>query len=311
MAPELPSVCVFASSLFTTVTIEAGADEFADIHFHLGGQGYWVARMVRELGERPILCAPVGGEAGDVMRGLVASTGLDFSAVRVAGASPAYVHDRRHGDRVVVATSRPSSLSRHELDDLFGKTLRHSLGAAVCILTGRPAGDRLEVDFYRRLGADLAAAGVRTVADFHGEEMEAYLAGGSLDILKVSDEDLASDGVDVDDEEAIWREIERLGKAGAKAVVVSQGSRGSLAAFEGARLRAVAPEFEVVDHMGAGDSMTAALAVGVIRELSVIELLKLACAAGAANVTRHGLGSSQADLVQRLTALVSVQELDA
>lgn len=303
-------MCVFAPSLFTTVTIEAGADEFADIHFHLGGQGFWVARMVRELGQRPILCAPAGGEAGDVMRGLVASTGLDFSAVRVA-ASPAYVHDRRQGERVVVATGRPSSLSRHELDDLFGKTLRHALGAKVCVITGRPSGDELAPDFYRRLGVDLSAAGVRTVADFHGEEMEAYLSGGRLDVLKVSDEDLAADGVDVEDGRALWKEIDRLHEMGAEAVVVSQGSRGSLAAFDGTRLRAVAPEFEVVDHMGAGDSMTAALAVGIIRGLSVAELLQLACAAGAANVTRHGLGSSQADLVERLAALVTVEEIEA
>lgn len=311
MPPELPSVCVFAPSLFTTVTVEAGTDEFDEIHFHLGGQGFWIARMVRELGERPILCAPAGGEAGDVMRGLVASTGLDFSAVRVAGASPAYVHDRRNGERVVVSTSRPSSLSRHELDDLFGKTLRHSLGAAVSVITGRPAGDRLEPAFYRRLGADLAAAGVRTVADFHGEEMEAYLDGGPLDILKVSDEDLAADGVDIDEDKRIWDEIDRLGAAGAKAVVVSLGSRGSLASFEGKRLRATAPEFEVVDHMGAGDSMTAALAVSVVRDMATVEALQLACAAGAANVTRHGLGSSQADLVDRLTKLVSVEEIEA
>src|SRR5690606_8567049 len=52
---DTPSVCVFAPSILVTATIEPGDEDFGDIHFHLGGQGYWVARLVRDLGERPIL----------------------------------------------------------------------------------------------------------------------------------------------------------------------------------------------------------------------------------------------------------------
>ncbi len=309
MAPEQPSVCVFAPALFATVTVETGDDGFDGIHFHMGGQGFWVARMIRALGERPVLCAPVGGESGDVLKGLVATTGLDFAAVPVAGESPAYVHDRRNGERQVVAISRSPELTRHEMDDLFGKTLRHALSAGICVLTGRPEGDSLTSGFYRRLGADLAAAGVHTVGDLHGEELSSFLQGGPLDILKVSDEDLGEDGAEISDEGAVWNAIDGLVTTGARAVVVSQADRGALASFEGVRFRATTPEFEVVDHTGAGDSMTAALAVAVVRGFEPVDALRLACAAGAANVTRHGRGSSQADLVEGLTSLVTVEEV--
>lgn len=310
MRPELPTVCVFAPTLFATVTVEASGDDYDDIHFHLGGQGFWVARMVRELGERPVLVSPAGGESGDVMRGLVASTGLDWSVVRALGPSPAYVHDRRAGDREVVASSRPAPLTRHELDDLFGKVLRHAIGANVCVVTGRPPGHRFDLVFYRRLGADLAAAGVRTIGDFHGEELEAYLSGGAIDILKVSDEDLHADGVDTEDEELLWKEVDRLTEAGARSVVVSRGSRGAIAQHDGHRYLATSPEFEVVDHTGAGDSMTAALAVSAVRERTFVDSLRLACAAGAANVSRHGLGSSPADLVRALERVITIEDLE-
>lgn len=309
MAPEQASACVFAPALFATVTIEPGEEGFDAIHFHMGGQGFWVARMIRSLGERPVLCAPAGGESGHVLNGLVAPTGLDFAAVRAARESPAYVHDRRNGERQVVATSRSPDLTRHEMDDLFGKTLRHSIAAGTCVITGRPEGARLTPGFYRRLGADLAAAGVRTVGDFHGEELASFLVGGPLDVLKVSDEDLVEDGTPVSDEEAVWNAVDELTAAGARAVVVSQANRGALASFDGVRYRATTPEFEVVDHSGAGDSMTAALAVAVVRGLDPVDALRLACAAGAANVTRHGRGSSQADLVQGLTDLVNVEKI--
>lgn len=308
MPSETPTVCVFAPSVLVTVTVESAGEDFDDIHFHMGGQGYWVARLIRELGERPILVAPVGGEAGQVMRGLLRSTGLDFAPVTIQGPSPGYVHDRRRGERVQIAETRSPDLDRHEIDDLFAKTLQHSLGAGLCVLTGKRAGDTLPVDFYRRLAWDLAAAGIKSVGDLHGEELLAHLEGGSLDVLKVSDEDLAADGLIEDgkiDEEAVWSAVSSLRERGAEAVVVSR-QNGALASFKEVRMRAVAPRFEVVDTSGAGDSMTAALAVAMVRGLDPEESLRLACAAGSANVIRHGLASSPAELIARLAPLIEV-----
>jgi 1-phosphofructokinase len=55
--------------------------------------------------------------------------------------------------------------------------------------------------------------------------------------------------------------------------------------------------------------MTAGLAAGLRRDLPIEDTLRLACAAGAANVTRHGLGSADADLIPGLVARVEVSEL--
>lgn len=308
MPSDTPTVCVFAPSILVTVTIEPGDEDFGDIHFHLGGQGYWVARLVRELGERPILVAPVGGEAGQVVRGLLRSTGLDFAPVGIEGSSPGYVHDRREGDRIQVAEARSPDLNRHEVDDLFARTLQHAIGAGLCVLTGKRPGDTLPTDFYLRLAADLAAADVRTVGDFHGPELSAHLEGGPLDILKISDEELAADGMVADaeaGEEEVFGAIDELRGQGAEAVVVSR-ALGALASFKDVAMRAVSPRFHVVDTSGAGDSMTAALAVGMVRSLSPEDSLRLACAAGSANVIRHGLASSPADLISRLAPLIEI-----
>lgn len=311
MASDTPTVCVFSPSLLVTVTVESGSSDFDEIHFHMGGQGYWIARMVRELEERPILCAPVGGETGRVIRGLVRSTGFDFSPVELSNASAAYVHDRREGRRDEIAASRSPDLDRHEIDDLFARTLQHSLAAGVCVLTGRRAGDELPVDLYRRLASDLRAAGVRTVGDLHGDELSAFLAGGTLDILKVSDEDLTSDGrLGGETTDDVWAAIDELSREGAAATVVSRGRHGALARFGDARYRVTPPALEVVDPAGAGDSMTAALAVALVRGEEPEESLRLAAAAGAANVTRHGLGSAPVALISRLSSLIDVDRVE-
>ena len=55
--------------------------------------------------------------------------------------------------------------------------------------------------------------------------------------------------------------------------------------------------------------MTAGLAAALRRGMGPIEMLTLACAAGAANVTRHGLGSADEDLISTLAERVEVEKL--
>ncbi|MGH8945103.1 MAG: PfkB family carbohydrate kinase, partial [Acidimicrobiia bacterium] len=92
-------------------------------------------------------------------------------------------------------------------------------------------------------------------------------------------------------------------------VVVSLAGGGALADFGGTRYRVRPPELDPADHRGAGDSMTAGLAAASIRGLPAEETLRLACAAGAANVTRHGLGSAAESLIPGLAERVKVEVL--
>jgi 1-phosphofructokinase len=57
--------------------------------------------------------------------------------------------------------------------------------------------------------------------------------------------------------------------------------------------------------------MTAGLAVGVQRGLSLEQSSALGAAAGALNVTRHGLASGHAATIEHIAARVVVQSYDA
>jgi 1-phosphofructokinase len=68
----------------------------------------------------------------------------------------------------------------------------------------------------------------------------------------------------------------------------------------------VAPRFEALDHRGAGDSKTAGLAVGCARRLAWEATLRLGAAAGALNVTRHGLGAGQSDSIATIAERIDM-----
>src|SRR4051794_40074360 len=65
------TVLVVAPTLLLTVSMERDTTGSEEVHVHAGGQGVWVARMLRALGCRPVICCPYGGESGAVARAIL------------------------------------------------------------------------------------------------------------------------------------------------------------------------------------------------------------------------------------------------
>jgi 1-phosphofructokinase len=300
---EEPSVCVFAPDPLLTVTIEVGPDGGDEIHLHPGGQGFWVSRMCSSLGLRTVLVGPFGGETGTVVRHLMAKSDPDMVAVDVAGSNGGYVHDRRDGERVARATMPPTALSRHDLDDLYGAALTAGLGCTVTVLAGPGPWDPpiLDADVYRRLAVDLTSAGRTVIADLSGGPRHCAVQGG-LSLLKLSHEELEDDGLvdDGGDVDAIVEAMHKLRKEGVRDVVVSRAEAGPIALLGDEVVEVSGPRLEAVDHRGAGDSMTGALAAGLAQGMDGPTALRLATAAGALNVTRRGLAAGDRERILEL-----------
>ena len=304
-----PRVSVFAPSPVLTITIEAGAGNGDDVHLHAGGQGFWVARMATLLGAEVTVCAPLGGETGRVLSELVADGVSHLRAVPTASPNGAYVHDRRGGEREPVAQVPGPRLLRHEVDELYGAMTAAALTSRVAVLTGTEPHEALPHETYRRLAGDLRRNGLPVIADLTGGALAAALEGG-LDVLKLSHDELAqiADGP-LDSTARFVEQIERLRARGAANVLVSRADQPALASIDGDLFELGGPRFEPLDFHGAGDSMVAALAVGIARGLDVPGALRLAAAAGALNVTRRGLGSGDRGDIELLAETVEIRPL--
>ncbi len=121
--------------------------------------------MAATLGADVELRAPLGGESGHVLRALIKSEGSALRASCSQRASGVYIHDRRSGTRVEVATSLARPLRRHELDELYGITLTTLLCADAGLLTVPQPPEAIDARFYRRLTHDLRDNGKLVIAD--------------------------------------------------------------------------------------------------------------------------------------------------
>lgn len=317
-----PRVCVLAPTPLLTVTIEpaatvpntaaaagtANAPSSPEVHVHAGGQGLWIARMVAALGGEAVVCGPFGGESGSVVAHLARSEHLTLRPSAGHG-NGTYIHDRRAGERQEVAVMAPQPLDRHEQDDLYGTILTEALDADVCVLTGADPATGIAASFFHRLAADLRTAGCLVVADLSGDQARAVADVGGA-VLKISHTELIEAGyATVDDLASIRVGAQAVLAGGARAVVVSRAGDAGLLALPGEQLLVTAPRVRAVDHRGAGDSMTAGIAVALARGTSMHDAVRLGSAAGALNATRRGLGTGRRDAIERLARHVTVRPI--
>jgi len=304
---------VFAPDPLLTVTVEAGG-EGDEIHLHAGGQGFWVAQMIANLGVEVSLCGPFGGESGRVVRSLIdQDAAIRVRAIETVGSNGVYVHDRREGERITVAETPPDPLGRHELDDLYGAALLGGLESSVAVLGGAGPWKTpvLPPDTYRRLTTDLQANGKSVIADLSGDPLACALEGG-LTVLKVSHEQLMQDGrVEQAGEEELVEAMCALREEGAETVLITRAEEPALALVAGKVVTIRPPVVSVVDHRGAGDSMTAGLAAGLARGLDMLDALRLGAAAAGLNVTRRGLATGDRREIERLANHIELEEMEA
>ncbi|MBD8061814.1 1-phosphofructokinase family hexose kinase [Oceanitalea stevensii] len=306
-----PRLCVLAPTPLLMVEVEPGEDEdyehSADLHLHPGGQGLWVARMAISLGAEVTVCGPFGGEVGAVLAHMLSEEKLTVRAVPYNAGNGAYVHDRRGGDRATLAHMVPPQLTRHELDDLYGTVLVEALESDVLVLTGAEPDRVLPAGFFSRLVRDVRSVDKPIVADLSGDAAKAAAAEGPT-VLKMSHEELQAAGLTTGDSvEELQAAGRRLVEQGVGAMLISRaGEPTLLVTMESTRLL-VGPVVTPLDHRGAGDSMTAGVAVALGRGASVGEAARLGAAAGALNVTRRGLGTGRREQIERFADRIGIE----
>ena len=305
----MTEVVIFAPSPVLTVTIEDHPDG-PEVHLHAGGQGVWQARMLLRMGVNVAMVSVLTGESGWMLRHLLGDEGIRVVAVDREGRGGAYIHDRRDGERVKVVETGGEPISRHDLDELYGAMLGEGLSADLVILSGPASEDALPADVYRRLAADLHTGGRRVIVDLAGDRLTAALAGGVL-VAKVSDEELLYDGrIPENTTPNVISAMLAMQEEGAESVIVTRADKPLLMLSDGVISEVRTPTMQVADTSGAGDSLTAGVSASLAAGETIEAAITLGAAAGALNVTRHGLGTGDPATIAKLRELVTVRTIE-
>jgi 1-phosphofructokinase len=301
---------VFSPGPRLTVTIETGSRDHDEPHLHVGGQGPWAARMAAILGADVAICVPLGGESGMVVGHLLNDMPVEVHRVDVRGDTAMYLHDRRGGERHELAATIEPALDRHEFDDLYNVMLGTALVRGTALLTGTLDPEVVSPEDYGRLAEDLRNNGVPVAVDLSGEPLRQAVRAG-VDVVKVSHTELAECGYAPGTSLAdVHAGIDRMLEDGATNLIVTRAADPAVACVEGRRYEVASPSLQTVDHRGAGDSMTGAVAAALAAGHSMLYAFQLGTAAGALNVTRHGLATGVRATIEALAERVEVSSVE-
>ena len=253
-----------------------------------GGVGRNIAENLARLGSPTLLVAAVGDDlAGESVLGRTAAAGVDCRHVLVSGhptGTYAAVLDDR-GD-LLIAVADMRATDELSVSDLAGvPLLLEDAGAVVLDANLRTEAARWVVDAAARAGVPVVvepvsvakATGLAPVLDGSSPVHTVTPNVDELAALLGAPADAGTGGGSrLDDVDALGAAASRLHNRGVEHVWVRRGTRGSLlsTATPGARRRVVlvgAPEVEVADVTGAGDSMTAGYVHALLQGADVVE----------------------------------------
>lgn len=274
-----------------------------------GGKGINVSRVVHRLGRPTIAFGFLAGNLGAIIARALDEEGVAHRFAWVAGDTrlDVVVVDEAAGTSTKLYDRGPE-IDAGSVDRLLADVGRWLPAARVLVAAGSlPPG--VSHDVYAHLLAEASRVGVPTILDADGETLRRGLAGRPALIKPNVEEAEGLLGRRLPDMAAVIAAARELQGRGARAVVISAGSRGSICATAERVLHAIPPQVERRSTVGSGDSLVAGLAIALAEGGDIADGLRLGTAAGAATAMTQGTQLGTRADVELLVPRVEVQEL--
>lgn len=290
--------------------LQPGAVNLArDGNLRPAGKGINVARVLRDLGQPVKVTGILGDDNRQPFQALFERHGMVDHFVTESGATRINVKLSETSGRVTDINLPGLKVSDHSWVSLQARVSALCDTADCFLLCGSlPRG--LAPDSYATLVRQLKARGKTVLVDTSGAALAAAIAAGP-DLIKPNLEELAQwAGEPLNDVAARDRAVAEVQAQGVRQVVVSDGSRGLDWYADNEVWRAVPPAVEVISTVGAGDSLLAGIAYGLVARLDKPAALRLATAAAALAVNQIGVGIPDDAQFQQIQQQITVDRRD-
>jgi 1-phosphofructokinase family hexose kinase len=280
----------------------------------LGGKGVNVARVARAFGAPGVLIGFLPAFSAAELATLAAAEGAELDGVPIGGTVRAASVLLERSGRVTVFNEPGPTVEDVDWTRLLREVERRAPAHQTVVCSGSlPPGS--PVDAYARVIAVARRAGLRSVVDATGEvllsalaehpdvvspnlpEAEALVSGATIEDVEPTGGLVGQRAADA---------VRGLTDRGAGHAIVSAGSHGAAFSSAGRTSFCPAPEVDVVNPIGAGDSLVGGLVHALENGLSWDDAVPFALAVASASCEQPVAGSvdvSRArDLASGLTA---------
>lgn len=230
-----------------------------------GGKGLNVSMVLHNLGVETTALGFVAGFTGEEIVRRMQETGVNCDFIRVGQGMSRINMKLRTVDGTEINGLGPE-LREEDVIALEKKLVDLQSGDTLVLAGSLPKA--VPPSYYARLTEQMQAQGVNTVVDASGEVLALTLSKHPF-LIKPNRQELSEffGAALLTETEDILFYAKKMQELGAKNVLVSLGGDGALLLTEdGDVITAKAPEGEVVNSVGAGDSMVAGFIYGYLKE---------------------------------------------
>lgn len=276
-----------------------------------GGKGLNVSRVAALAREKVLATGFVGGYAGEYIRSMLERDGISSEFITIQGETRSCINVRdlstgKHSEFLEPGAQVGES-DLEKFLSLYQQVIKES--QVVAISGSMPKG--VPINFYGQLVSMAKLQGKTVILDTSGEALKENLASMPTMIKPNADEIRQLFYSEIYSLNDLVHAAQKLHQDGIAIVVISMGKEGALVACREGIFHSNAPNVEVINTVGCGDSMVAGFAVGLSRNYSLQECFRYAVAVSAANAMTMETGSICTADLQRLLPLVKIERIES
>lgn len=249
-----------------------------------GGKGNNVASVLHRMGVPCLATGFMSGNAGRGAEAGLADQGIRCAFVYTSGETRTNIKITDESSRSCTELNESGPPASSEDLTHLEKTLKKRVQAGDVVVFSGSLPEGIEPGAYARLMIEMKKQGARTVLDADDEALGEGLRSSPEAIKPNIDELSRLAGRILMTPEEIIAAVREIRKSEDQKVLVSMGDRGAMLFGKVSVLYAQAPDVSVVNTVGAGDAMTAALAIGLSSGADDETLLRRSVAFAAASV---------------------------
>ena len=249
-------------------------------HVYPGGKGNNVAVIASNLGMKSRALGFKAGFTGAAMEQMLQEFGCDTDFIALEEGVTRINVKVKSDDEFEINGQGPR-IPDEKIRQLYERLDALESGDVLVLSGSIP--NTLPDDMYERIMERLAGTGVRISVDATKDLLMNVLKYHPF-LIKPNNHELGEMfGVTLESDDEIAEYARKLQEMGARNVLVSMAGDGAILVTEdGSVLKQLPPAGEVVNSVGAGDSMVAGFLAGYLKTGSYEEALKLGTAAGSA-----------------------------
>lgn len=256
----------------------------------VGGKGINVSTVLKHMGMESTALGFVAGFTGQEAERQLAGRGIKSGLIAVEEGLTR-INVKLQSVEGTEINGQGPKIPEEKLAQLMGMLSEFTVGDVLFLSGSIPSS--LPEDTYLRMMEKLAE-GVLTVVDVSGQGLVKALPLHPF-LIKPNQHELGEIfGVTLTDRLSVIPYAKKLQGMGARNVLVSLAGEGAaLLAEDGSVYEASAPEGELVNGVGAGDSMAAGFLAGWLERLDYRHAFYMGLAAGSATAFSEGLASGE------------------